>query len=134
MKLYHGSLQQVTTPQILQPNRTLDYGSGFYTTTDYQQATQWASRHLDPNHPSLAQITHLYPKQADHPMTNITSHNIHLLLPGIVTAVATIYAQEHACTPLQALHHVYASPLYQQLSDESTKLWHLGPVALYQQL
>ena len=28
------------------PNRTLDYGSGFYTTTDYDQAEQWARRRL----------------------------------------------------------------------------------------
>lgn len=31
MKLYHGSLQIVNEPRILVPNRTLDYGTGFYT-------------------------------------------------------------------------------------------------------
>lgn len=38
MKLYHGSIEVVEFPEIRQPNRTLDYGSGFYTTTDYDQA------------------------------------------------------------------------------------------------
>ena len=51
MKLYHGSIHKVTEPQILQPSRTLDYGSGFYTTTDYQQAAEWAARRLGKDHP-----------------------------------------------------------------------------------
>ena len=46
MKLYHGSIEVVEFPEIRQPNRTLDYGSGFYTTTDYDQAVQWARRRL----------------------------------------------------------------------------------------
>lgn len=33
MKIYHGSLEMVEQPKILQPNRKLDYGEGFYTTT-----------------------------------------------------------------------------------------------------
>ncbi len=41
MKLYHGSLQIVSNPEIRESNRTLDYGSGFYTTTDLNQATEW---------------------------------------------------------------------------------------------
>ena len=65
---------------------------------------------------------------------DITSQNIHLLLPGIVSAVAQLYARERSCTPLEALRLVYASDLYPQLADESTKLWHLGPVALYQMI
>lgn len=45
MEIYHGSLEIVTAPEILQPNRTLDYGVGFYTTTDYNQACNWVARH-----------------------------------------------------------------------------------------
>ena len=37
MILYHGSLEQVICPEIREPNRTLDYGSGFYTTTSFKQ-------------------------------------------------------------------------------------------------
>lgn len=44
MRLYHGSIEVVECPEIRQPKRTLDYGSGFYTTTDYHQAEQWARR------------------------------------------------------------------------------------------
>ena len=44
MKLYHGSLEVVSDPRIITPNRTLDYGRGFYTTTSYEQAEQWVRR------------------------------------------------------------------------------------------
>ena len=44
MKLYHGSLEVVSEPRIITPNRTLDYGRGFYTTTSYEQAEQWVRR------------------------------------------------------------------------------------------
>lgn len=45
MEIYHGSLEIVANPEIRQTNRTLDYGVGFYTTTDYNQARDWVSRH-----------------------------------------------------------------------------------------
>lgn len=41
MKLYHGSNIVIERPQLLKPIRTLDYGSGFYTTTSEQQARAW---------------------------------------------------------------------------------------------
>ena len=46
MLLYHGSPQIVRKPCILVPNRTLDYGIGFYTTTAEQQAHDWALRRI----------------------------------------------------------------------------------------
>ena len=47
MKLYHGSLEIVQKPEIRKANRTLDYGSGFYTTTSYEQAEAWVKRRMD---------------------------------------------------------------------------------------
>lgn len=46
MKLYHGSTVIVESPMIISPQRSLDYGTGFYTTTDYSQAENWAKRRL----------------------------------------------------------------------------------------
>ena len=46
MKIYHGSLEVVEQPIILQPNRTLDYGKGFYTTTSEKQAEEWVVRRM----------------------------------------------------------------------------------------
>lgn len=45
-KVYHGSIEEVKSPEIRQPNRSLDYGSGFYTTTSYEQAKKWVERRM----------------------------------------------------------------------------------------
>lgn len=42
MILYHGSNVLVSTPKILVTNRMLDFGAGFYTTPNRQQAVKWA--------------------------------------------------------------------------------------------
>ncbi|MCI5778046.1 MAG: DUF3990 domain-containing protein [Bacteroidales bacterium] len=44
MKLYHGSTQKVERPRILTPNRRLDFGKGFYTTSSKEQATNWVKK------------------------------------------------------------------------------------------
>lgn len=67
-------------------------------------------------------------------MTDITNDNLYLLLPGIVAGLARIYAEDNGCNELEAIRRIYESPLYQRLADESTKLWHLGPVALYEEM
>lgn len=46
MKLYHGSLEIVSNPEIRTSNRTLDYGMGFYTTTSFEQAEAWVKRRI----------------------------------------------------------------------------------------
>jgi len=42
MKLYHGSNVIVRNPKILQSDRRLDFGTGFYLTSNYEQAARWA--------------------------------------------------------------------------------------------
>jgi len=42
MILYHGSNQKVDNPKLLIPNRYLDFGTGFYTTSNYKQAKNFA--------------------------------------------------------------------------------------------
>lgn len=42
MKLYHGSNIVVEKPQILPSDRRLDFGTGFYLTSSYEQAEKWA--------------------------------------------------------------------------------------------
>ncbi len=49
MKIFHGSLEIVECPKILQPNRKLDYGKGFYTTTSEQQSKEWVERCMREN-------------------------------------------------------------------------------------
>lgn len=46
MLVYHGSYLPVEKPQIIVSNRTLDFGRGFYVTTNYGQAEEWARKVL----------------------------------------------------------------------------------------
>ena len=43
MKLYHGSTLIVKRPNLRQGRANSDYGKGFYTTVDFEQAARWAS-------------------------------------------------------------------------------------------
>lgn len=62
----------------------------------------------------------------------ITSDNLYLLLPEKVSKMAVMYASDFGLTVTEALKRIYQSATYRQLEDEETKLWHYGPVALYQ--
>ena len=42
MKLYHGSTVVVKQPNIRIGRKNTDFGKGFYTTTDFDQAARWA--------------------------------------------------------------------------------------------
>ncbi len=42
MKLYHGSNIEIIKPKLLTNQRLLDFGAGFYLTSNLQQATRWA--------------------------------------------------------------------------------------------
>ena len=44
MILYHGSNVAVESPKIIQSQRPLDFGGGFYTTTNKQQAEIFAQK------------------------------------------------------------------------------------------
>ena len=63
----------------------------------------------------------------------ITQDNLYLILAGKVSAVASFIADDEHISPLDALTKFYASNTYRRLEREDTKLWHLGPVALYQE-
>ena len=41
-ELYHGSNVAVRTPEIRKSLRTLDFGTGFYTTSSFEQAKRWS--------------------------------------------------------------------------------------------
>lgn len=56
MTLYHGSLEIVERPQILQANRPLDFGTGFYTTTSLQQARRWVKLRMEQSQASVGFI------------------------------------------------------------------------------
>lgn len=44
MIVYHGSLMEIQSPNILHSKAYLDFGKGFYVTTYPEQAERWAKR------------------------------------------------------------------------------------------
>jgi len=44
IKLYHGSNQAVECPKLLKPTHPMDFGAGFYTTTNYNQSIDFAKK------------------------------------------------------------------------------------------
>ena len=44
MILYHGSNMTVEKPRLIKQNRYLDFGFGFYTTTNRDQAVNFAQK------------------------------------------------------------------------------------------
>ena len=47
MKLYHGSNVEVRKPSLLRSRKNTDFGRGFYTTTQKEQAEHWTSIKID---------------------------------------------------------------------------------------
>ncbi|MBR4877727.1 MAG: DUF3990 domain-containing protein [Rhodocyclaceae bacterium] len=58
MILYHGSNLEIRTPSLAYSRSSLDFGAGFYLTTDLEQAEKWAHR-----------ITHV--RQAGRPVISV---------------------------------------------------------------
>lgn len=59
MIVYHGSDKQIEVPRILEPNRALDFGKGFYTTLNEVQADSFAHKVQDRQHSENA-IVNVY--------------------------------------------------------------------------
>ena len=67
-------------------------------------------------------------------MTEITQDNLYLLLPSKVSWIAGMLSEDTGASVVDALRRVYNSELYRKLEVEATKLWHEGPVALYEEI
>ena len=44
MLLYHGSNMPMQEPRLISPLRPMDFGAGFYLTSDLEQAQRWSLR------------------------------------------------------------------------------------------
>jgi hypothetical protein len=64
---------------------------------------------------------------------DITQQNLYLLLPSKMSWLANMLAEDKGISIVEAMKMLYTSSFYARLADESTKLWHLGPVALYEE-
>lgn len=65
-------------------------------------------------------------------MNSITSDTLYLILPGKVSQLSMLIAKKFGMPILDAIRIVYKSNTYRDLSREETKLWHLGPVGLFE--
>ena len=57
MKVYHGSLCQVENPNIEKGRPNTDFGKGFYTTTNFEQAKRWALYKLKSTKEGIATVS-----------------------------------------------------------------------------
>ncbi len=64
----------------------------------------------------------------------ITQDNLYMLLPAKIGWLAPWLAEDKSISLNEAINRIYHSKLYEKLSTESTKYWHLGPADLYREL
>lgn len=64
----------------------------------------------------------------------INQQNLYLLLPSKVSRLATMIQNQKHISLIEAIKKVYASDLYKQMEREESKLWHHGPVDLYNEM
>ena len=58
MKLYHGGLIEVKTPRIMATDHIGDFGTGFYTTTDLEQARRFVVTKCDRSRKSQGVVSY----------------------------------------------------------------------------
>ena len=57
MILFHGSTDLVEQPEIRESENFLDFGTGFYTTTSYEQAERWARIKMRRNNADVGYVS-----------------------------------------------------------------------------
>lgn len=65
---------------------------------------------------------------------NVTQDNLYLFLPSKISWMAEMLAEEKNVSIVDAIKDIYLSDIYRKLENEETKYWHLGPVALYEEM
>ena len=65
---------------------------------------------------------------------DINQDNLYLLLPSKVAWLADMLSEDKNISIIEAMRMIYSSETYKKLENEATKMWHLGPVALYQSM
>ena len=62
MRLYHGSTMTVRKPAIFRNRSKTDFGKGFYTTTNREQAEKWAQikKNRDGNNENVRAVVSVF--------------------------------------------------------------------------
>lgn len=65
---------------------------------------------------------------------DINQKNLYLLLPSKVAWMTEMLMEDNTIELVDAGKRIHSSPTYKKFEIESTKMWHLGPVSLYQDM
>ena len=65
---------------------------------------------------------------------NVNQDNLYLFLPSKISWMASMLSEDKGISLTEAIKAIYASDTYHRLETESTKFWHLGPIALYEDI
>lgn len=65
---------------------------------------------------------------------DINQENLYMIIPSTIAWLADYLSEDKGISVSESLKEIYLSDTYKKLEIESTKMWHLGPVALYQDL
>ena len=70
----------------------------------------------------------------DYTMMNlaIDQSNLYLLISYKMGWLANMLSNDEGISIVDAIKKLYSSEMYKKLENESSKTWHLGPVALYE--
>ena len=63
---------------------------------------------------------------------NVTQQNLYLFLPSKISWMVDMLMEDEGISMVAAIKRIYQSETYRKLEIEKTKMWHLGPVALYE--
>lgn len=62
----------------------------------------------------------------------IDQSNLYLLISSPMGWLANMLSNDEGISIVDAIKKLYSSEMYKKLENESSKTWHLGPVALYE--
>ena len=62
----------------------------------------------------------------------IDQSNLYLLISSQMGWLANMLSNDEGISIVDAIKKLYSSEMYKKLENESSKTWHLGPVALYE--
>ena len=75
-----------------------------------------------------------YKEMRDYTMMNlaIDQSNLYLLISSKMGWLSNMLSNDEGISIVDAIKKLYSSEMYKKLENESSKTWHLGPVALYE--
>ena len=127
------------TASLLSEYGVLEYLSEHWEIL-HTQGRQWLVEDIDEFIKARDKYYQIVSKKDDeafprHSLGNleVTQENVHLLIPSKLSWMANMLAEDKGISIVEAMKMLYSSEVYARLEKESTKAWHLGPVALYEE-